>query len=138
MENQYKIAEDVAITEVKVFVDDITDEDINLEEVKDKYPKLTKAVMLGLIALGEIPLTYELKEPIKNPAGDITVSQLNIKTRILPDDQKRLVKGLNMKTDKFEFGLRCMAFIVDQPTAMLNKFGRFDYKLIEELSELFL
>lgn len=138
MKQEFKVAEDVAIKDVKDFVDEINDTDLDLEEVKEKYPKILKAVMLGLLVLGDEPLTYELREPIKNPAGETTVTELTIRTRILPDNQKSLVKGLNMKTDKFEFGLRSMAYIIGQPVAMLSKFGRNDYKLIEELTELFL
>lgn len=139
MENlEYKVAAEVAIADVKKYVDSITDKDIELDQVRDTYPKLVKAVMLGLVTLQEdVPPVYTLKEPIKNPAGDITITELNFKERITVSTLKSLGKGLDMKKDSIEFGIKVMAHIVDQPTAILDKLGRFDYKLIEEVTPLF-
>jgi len=139
MENEnYKVSEEVAIADVKQYVDGITDKDLKLDEVRDTYPRLVKAVMLGLVVLeDDEPPVYTLKEPVKNPAGETTITEIKFKSRISVSDLKSMGKGLDMKKDSIEFGIRCMAHLVDQPVAILDKLGRFDYKFIEEITPLF-
>lgn len=140
MENpEYKITKELAVAELKDIIEYYSAEDIDEESVEKNYNHAVKAVMLGLLTFDEdrVP-SYQLKEAIKSESGIEMLSHIDFITRITIQEKKRLVKGLDTRKDGFELGIRCFAYVIKQPANMLDKFGRFDYKVIEQMAGLFM
>lgn len=133
-----KIAESVAIEEIKKFVDKYTYEEKSNDEIKEDYPQLLRAIKKGLLIFDEdsVPV-YTLAFPLKNDEGEDSVKQVNFKTRIKPTDLARITKGLNVQKQQMQFSLKCLSHIIGEPIAMLDRFEKFDYKVIEQVSTVF-
>jgi len=139
MSDKNLIAEDVAIVELSGVIEFYTDDTLQPEEVKEKYPSVLKAIMLGLLVFDEDKKpTYTLKEAVMNASGGVALDKLELRTRIVASEQKKLAQGLDMKKNQLEYIQKCMAYLIKQPVAMLDKLGRFDEKVIDQLTTFFL
>lgn len=137
MENKYKVTEEVAVKEVLEFVVKFNRKANDVDKVLDLYPDVVEAVKLGNLDLSDNP-KLKLLEPIKNTDGDVVLSEVSFKTRMKPSDHRRVSKGIDVSKDQLLFGHRCIAFIIDQEVAMLDKIEREDYKIIDQFSTLFI
>ncbi|MBB6236491.1 hypothetical protein HDC90_001103 [Pedobacter sp. AK013] len=133
------IEENLAIVEVSEFVNQFKIKPCEEQEVKDLYPEVILAVQFGLMVLKtkEKP-EFKLKEPVKNLENEVSLDSVSFKTRIVASEQRKLSAGLDLKKEPLLFGHKCMAYIIGQPLIMLDKFCPFDYKVIEQMSTLFL
>lgn len=139
METEYKVAEDVAIADVKAFVEYHLEKNVPEEKVTDDYPDIIEAVKLGLLVFGEDQTpTLTLKRPVKNAEGGIALGSVVFKTRLLVSDQERMAKGVDYALDRLKLINRFRAFFISQPVAMLDKLGKFDFKVIDQLSTVFM
>jgi hypothetical protein len=141
MKFEYKIAEEVAVNELKEFIEEVTVTEKSEEDIRDGYPRLIQALRFGFLVLPENSTDapkYTLKEPVKSDTDTVVVSEITVQTRITLAVKKRLAVGLNPKKDQFEYGARTMAHMIQQPQGMIDKFGRFDNEVIEELVQVFL
>lgn len=141
MKNQSKVlvTEDVAIPELKTFLEphligiELTDEDI-----KESYGATLIAVKKGLLTFDKGEAHFKLLEPIQNEEKDDVLTEVTFKTRIRPNELANLSKGLNLNKDSFQYALKCTAFIISQPVGYLNKLGKFDYTVIQQLAAVFM
>lgn len=134
----YKVSEDVAVKEVLEFVVKFNRKANDVDKVMDLYPDVVEAVMLGNLDLTEENPKLKLLNPIKTTDGDVHLEEVNFRTRMKPSDHRRVAKGIDVSKDQLLFGHRCVAFIIDQEVAMLDKIEREDYKIIDQFSTLFI
>lgn len=131
------VSREQAISEVRKFVyfhDDLQvgklDEDEDLEE---KYPHIVSALMRGLLVIDE------KQNPIFTPTTEIEgLDVINFRTRIKPMDNAAITKGLDLSKNTGEFILRCISFLSQQPKGVVNALNKYDYKVVEQISTLFL
>ena len=133
------VSKENAIKEIQAFVlkyDERSKEDW---EIENDFAYLLDAVQDGNVIFGEdLKPKLTLKTPIKNEDGEISVSEINFKTRIKPLDLANIMKGVDIAKNNVEYILRAQSYLIMQPKAMLDKFGKFDYKVIEQLSSVFM
>ncbi|OOQ57121.1 hypothetical protein [Mucilaginibacter pedocola] len=136
----YVVAEEVAVEELKDFIEEITVEEITAEEVLSSYPQVVKAIRFGLLLLNGDDSSkkpeYTLREPILTETGGVAYAKLDINTRITFNEKKRLAKGLK-KGDDIEIGGRLLAHSTGLTTSLLDKLSRFDFKVLEQLFTVF-
>jgi len=139
MKLDYKVAEEVAINEVKEFVEYFKGVEQDETEIKNSFPYTIRAMRLGLLILDE-KLTPKLilEEVIKTETGAVAVSEITFKTRLTTSEYQRILNSTDGKKNDVGTYFRTRAFLIGQPVAMLDKFGRFDEKAIVEISTLFL
>lgn len=139
LEKNEVISEELVLDELQLLINEWVEKPEPREKLKETYPSIFEGLANGRVVIDadKVP-TYTLAMPIKNDKGDISLSNLNFKTRISPINQARLGKGMSIATDQLMFALVCIAYIVEQPTAMLDKFSKKDYNLVRELASLFM
>lgn len=132
------VEKDVAISELQSLVEKWTYERPEEWKIEDDYPQVLKAVQKGLLVIDkDNNPVFTLAFPIKSDGGNFNVSEIKFRTRIKPSDLSNITKGLNVAKQQVEYTLRCLAYITGEPKAMLDKFDKFDYKVIEQISTVF-
>jgi len=132
------MVKDIAIIEVQKFVEKWTYEKPEEWEVEETYPQLLKAVQKGLLIFDkEYKPTFTLAFPIKSEGENFNVETITFRTRIKPNDLSNISKGLNLAKQQVEHVLRCIAYIIGESKGIINKFEKFDYKVIEQVSTVF-
>lgn len=133
-----EIVLDVAIIEVKNFVEKWSFEEKEDYQIKDDYPQLLTAVCKGLLIFDkDNKPVYKLAYPVKTDSGSIAVEEVKFRTRIKPTDLANITKGLNVVKQQMDYTLRCLCYITGESATMLDKFHKFDYKVIEQVSTVF-
>lgn len=133
------IADEVAIPELRDFINPhLIGVNLEDEDVKENYSAVLIAMKEGKLLLSGVKPVLKLSEPIKNEDGEEVLSEVDFKTRIRPNELAMLSKGINLSKESFQYALRCTAFIINQPPAYLNKLGKFDYTVIQQLSAVFM
>lgn len=132
------ISKEVALIDLESFVNKFLKKPLTSNEAEDTYPDVLDAIMEGLVVFNEngVPV-YTLKNPIKNEAGEVSISEINFKTRIKPLALAGIAKGIDLKNDVLTLQLRMVSFIIDQPFQMIDKFERYDYDVINQISTVF-
>jgi hypothetical protein len=134
-----KINEESALIELESFVNHWAEKPVKNEELKDSYSNILEAICSGNLVINENKEpVYTLLSPIKNDKGEVSVSELNFKTRILPNTQASLSKGIDISKEQLRFMLICIAHIIGQPIQMLDKFSKKDYNTIREVATVFI
>jgi len=132
------ISKEVALNDLESFINKFVKKPVPREELEDTYPDVLDAIMDGYLSFGAdgVPV-LKLKAPIKNEAGDVSVPEINFRTRIKPTTLADLAKGLHPQKEVFTLQLRMTAYIIDQPVAMLDRFERYDYDVINQVATVF-
>jgi hypothetical protein len=132
------ISKEVALEELESFVNKFVKKPVALDTLEETYPDILEGIMDGLVSFDEAGLpVLKLKNPIKSDTGDIFLSQISFKTRIKPTSLASIAKGIDLKTDALTLQLRMVSYIIDQPVQMLDKFERYDYDVINQISTVF-
>ena len=133
-----KVSKEVALTELETFVNKFVKKPVPLNELEETYPDILQGIMDGLVTFGEdgVPI-YTLKFPIKTDEGDVFLSVINFKTRIKPTTLADLAKGLHPQKEVFMLQLKMTSYIISQSIGMLDKFDRYDYDVINNISAVF-
>lgn len=132
------INEEVALQELESFVNKFVKKPVGVEMLKETYPDMLDAIIDGYLSFDEDGLpTLKLKHPIKSESGNIVLSEINFKTRIKPTALASIAKGIDLKNDALTLQLKMVSYIIDQPVAMLDKFNRYDYDVINQVSTVF-
>ncbi len=137
---EYKIAEEVALEELVGLVEYHSALDADPDEVRERYPHALKALRMGLLVIDEDKNpTYTLSEPVSNVEGSsVAVETITFKTRITTREYQNLSKGFDARKDATLINQKTFGFVIGQPVNMLDKFGKLDYKAIEQVASLFL
>jgi len=132
------ISKEVALGELETFINRFVKKPAPKEELEETYPDVLEAIMDGFLSFKEdgIPV-LKLKDPIKLEDGSILIPEINFRTRIKPTTLADLAKGLHPQKEVFTLQLRMTAYIIDQPVSMLDKFERYDYDVINQVSTVF-
>lgn len=136
---EFKVAEEVAVKEVKDFIEYHLDEAIDEVQVAKDYRDVVKAVMRGLLDTSnpDSPKLI-LKQPIVDDKGNEAVSEVTFLTRMPPSVVASLARGIDMQKDALTLANKMTAWFTQQDAvAMLNKFGKVDFKVIQAVVGLF-
>ena len=133
-----KISKEVALVELESFINRFVKKPVEFTELEETYPDILIAIMDGLVNFNDagVPV-YKLKFPITAENGDVVISEINFKTRIRPTTLADLAKGLHPQKEVFTLQLRMTAYIIEQSVVVLDKFERYDYDVINQISSVF-
>lgn len=136
---EYKIAEEVAITELKIFIEYHLDDTIDESQVSKDYAVVLKAMQRGLLDISDMDApALTLKSPIKTDSGAIDQSKITFLTRIPKSKLAGLSKGFDIIKNPIGFANVLTAYLIQQPAvAMLDKYSKVDMKVIDQLTGLF-
>lgn len=138
LESEDVISKEIAVKEIQKLVKKWSYDDIDDWKAEEDYPQLLKAIQKGLVTFDEnLKPTFKLAFPVKNSDGDESVSIVDFRTRIKPVDLANITDGLNVSKKQVEYTLRCLSYLTQQPKMVLNKFDKFDYKVVEQISTVF-
>lgn len=139
-EEKNVISEELAIRELTDFYNHHSLIEKQENEVKEELNIALIAVQNGLLKFdADLVPVYTLKNPVLNDEKEVSMSDINFVTRILPRDHVRLSKGLSIQKDSMEYMQKCIAHLASLPTpAYLNKFSKFDYTVIQQLATVFM
>jgi len=137
-EKKQVISDENALNELELFINEWVEKPDPKAELKEAYPLIFEAITNGNLVLNENVPVYTLRNPIKNDDGQISESEINFKTRIVPSQQANLGRGLNIQLDQLKYALKCISFIVGKNEAMLDKFSKKDYNTIREIASVFM
>lgn len=134
------VSKDVALDELELFINKWVKRPVSKNKLEKTYPDVLDAIMDGFLSFEEatgMP-KYKLKYPIKNDDGNISMSEINdFKTRIKPSALASLAKGLHPSEEVFQLQLNMTAYILNQPVAMIDKFERYDYDVLNQIASVF-
>ncbi|SCW88388.1 hypothetical protein [Mucilaginibacter sp. NFR10] len=135
----YVIAEEIAIEDFKNFYKSFIRKPIKDEEqFKDEFFAPIEAIKLGNLIFEDSKPVLTLEKPVKNTEGGTALGEVKFKTRVPVMTMKNLQHGLTMPNDQFELSIRLIAYLIDQPAAMLDKIENFDLEVITKLTAVFL
>lgn len=139
MSEEFKIAEEVAITELKTFIEYHLDDTIDESQVAKDYPVVLKAMQRGLLDISDMDApVLTLKTPIKTDGGSIAEDKITFLTRIPKSKLASLSKGFDIIKNPIGFANLLTAYLIQQPSvAMLDKYSKVDIKVIDQLTGLF-
>lgn len=137
MENKISRAE--ALKETKAFIDKYDGTQKDEIQIENENPQLLDAIEKGNLVFDEdyVP-TLTLKEAIKNDEGDVSETQVKFKTRIKPSDLTNISKGMDVSKNQLKYVYNCYCHIIGQPFAMLDKYSKMDFKVIEQVCNVLL
>jgi len=138
-EKKQVISDENALNELELFINEWLEKPEDKDKIQESFPYIFEALTSGNLIIddNQIP-KFNLYRPIKNDDGEISVSEINFKTRIVPSTQAKLGKGLIVGKDQLQYGLNCISYITGQPIAMIDKFNKKDYSTIREIASLFI
>jgi hypothetical protein len=133
------INEELAVKSVHDFLCRFQKSPTNIDKVKEEYPDTVEYVKKGLLVFDESQKpTLTLQSPLKNDKGDITIKDVEFKTRIKPTAKADLADGLDLQKQSAKFSLRLIAYIISQPIALLDRFEMEDYDVVTEVAAVFM
>lgn len=148
MSEEFKISEDVAIGEVKAFVEYHLDKTIDIDrasddfvDIKKSYENILKAVKRGLLSLENYDApVLTLKNPLKSDGGNFNVEKITFKTRITKSTMDNLSKGFDVSNRPMGFANILTTYYTGlESISILNKVSesKADIKTIDEMVGLF-
>ena len=138
MKNKEVISEEVALNDLEAFVNEWVEKPESKDKLAESYPNIMEALISGnLVFENNIP-SYTLATPVKNVKGEISISEITFRTRISPSNQAGLGKGLNIQLDQLQYALNCISYIINQPIAIIDNFGKRDYNTVREIASVFM
>jgi hypothetical protein len=138
MKNKEVISEEVALNDLEAFVNEWVEKPETKDKLSESYPNILEALIMGnLVFENNIP-SYTLATPVKNTKGEISISEITFRTRISPSNQAGLGKGLNIQLDQLQYALNCISYIINQPIAIIDNFGKRDYNAVREIASVFM
>lgn len=138
MGKEKAISEELALDELEKFIGEWVEKPEPKDKLKEFYPSTLEAIVNGNLVLENNVPTYTLVNPVKNVKGEVSISEITFKTRISPSNQASLGKGLNIQLDQLQYALNCISYIVNQPIAIIDNFGKKDYAAIREIASVFM
>ena len=132
------ISEELVLNELESFIQEWVEKPFKRKDLKDVFSKTYSALESGNLTLIDNVPTYKLNTPIKDEDGEEAITEVNFQTRIVPSEQAKLGKGIDIFNDELEFQLRSISYIIGQPKAIIDKFNKKDYNTIREVASFFL
>ena len=136
--NNEVVSKDVALDELELFINTFVKKPVKREELEETYPDVLDAIIDGYLSFDSDSLpTLRLKQPIKSEEGNIILSELSFKTRIKPSTLAALAKGLDLRTDALNLQLKMTSYLIGQSTSMIDRLGRYDLDVVNQVSTVF-
>lgn len=134
------MSEEQALQELTAFVNHHSLIEKSAEEVKEDLNIALIALQNGSLVIDQdFKPVLKLKQPIKTEEGNVDLDKIEFLTRVLPKDHIRLSKGLNLQKDQMEYMQKCIAHLSQLPVyGYLNKFCKFDYTVMQQISTVFM
>lgn len=132
------ISEELVLNELESFIQEWVEKPFERKDLKEVFSKTYNALESGNLTLIDNVPTYKLNTPIKDKDGEDAIKEINFQTRIVPSEQAKLAKGIDIFNDELEFQLRSISYIIGQPKAIIDKFSKKDYNTIREVASFFL
>ena len=133
------VSKEIAVQELQSFVEKWDDKKKEDWQIEQDYPDVLKAMQLGLLVLDkDLKPKYTLRYPILTDEQNVALGEVEFRTRIRPQQLSDIMKGLDIGKNQIEYTLRCFSFLTQQPKAMIDKLEKFDYKVIDQISTVFL
>ena len=133
------VSKEIAVQELQRFVEKWDDKKKEDWQIEQDYPDVLKAMQLGLLVLDkDLKPKYTLRYPILTDEQNVALGEVEFRTRIRPQQLSDIMKGLDIGKNQIEYTLRCFSFLTQQPKAMIDKLEKFDYKVIDQISTVFL
>lgn len=138
MSTKKVISKEIALKEVETLINRFVKKPVAFDQIEETYPDVLDAIMDGYLSFDAdgVPV-LKLKYPIKSESGDVMISEINFKTRIKPTALANIGKGIDLQKDQLSLQLRMVAYIIEQPVVVLDKFERYDYDVISQISAVF-
>lgn len=134
MEN--KISQEVAVEEIKALVFEHNADTITNEKALESYKNSIKAIERGSLVIDGDNVTYKLHRPFGS--GDSLKEEIKFKTRIKPQDNENISKGIDLKNETFKYINRCNMHLSGLAIGQYNELSKVDLKVIEEVCSIFL
>jgi len=132
------ISKEVALKELDQFVNRFVKKPVPVDELEEGYPDILEAIMDGHLSFDGMGVpVLKLKDPIKNDKDEVSVAEITFKTRIRPTTLADIASGIDLKKDSLKLQLKMVSYIIDQPVAMLDRFERYDYDVINQIATVF-
>lgn len=138
MKKEKVISEEVALIDLESFVNEWVEKPEPKDKLAELYPMMLEALVNGSLVLENNVPVYNLVDPVKNVKGEVSISEITFRTRISPSNQASLGKGLNIQFDQLQYALNCISFIINQPIAIIDNFGKRDYNTVREIASVFM
>jgi hypothetical protein len=138
MSKEKVISEDVALNDLEAFINEWVEKPEPKDKLAESYPNILESLMDGNLLLENKVPVYTLVSPVKNVKGEASVSEITFRTRISPSNQASLGKGLNIQLDQLQYALNCISYIINQPIAIIDNFGKRDYAAVREIASVFM
>lgn len=132
------ISEEVALNDLELFINEWVEKPESKDKLAESYPMMFEALMSANLVLENNTPVYTMVNPVKNVKGEVSVSEITFKTRISPSNQASLGKGLNIQLDQLQYALNCIAYIINQPIAIIDNFSKRDYNTVREIASIFM
>lgn len=138
--DENKVSREIAVKEIQSFIKSEADLDKKDYEIETDYPQMLKAVELGLLVFDKGKPKFTLKDPVLTEEGNPAIDNnlITFRSRIKPTQLAEIMKGVDLTKNQLEYSLRAHAYLIQQPKAMLDKFSKFDYRVIDQISTVFL
>ena len=125
------VPKEAVLAELSKFVENWTFEKQEDYKLEDSYPQVIVAMMKGLVVFDDkLKPSVTLLVPLTDQDGMEVVGQIDFRTRLKPTDLAAITKGLDITKQQVEYTLRCLSYITQKERAYLDKFCKFDYKVI--------
>ncbi len=132
------VSKEVALDELAVFVNKFVKKPVPQNELEEVYPDVLDAIIEGYLSFDSEGLPkLKLKFPVLDENKSPVLSEITFRTRIKPTTLANLAKGLHPQKEVFQLQLNMTSYIIDQSVAMLDKFERYDYDVISQVSSVF-
>lgn len=137
--NENLVPEEVAVEDMISFVSKWDEQVKTEEQVKELYPDVLKAIQSGAMTFDDdLKPTYSLQSPILNDKGEVSYKEIKFRTRIKASDLANITKGMNISKEQVLYLLKCMSYITALPTPIIDKLSKKDYRVLDQLSTIFL
>lgn len=143
---QFKVAEEVAIVEIKAFVEYHQDVIISSDKASDDYVDIAKdfrhilkAVKRGLLNLSDTDApVYTLRDPIMTEGGNTATGSIVFKTRITKGTMAQLSKGMDIVKNPVAFSNVLTTYYTQLGAiSLLDKLSKTDTGVVDEMVGLF-
>lgn len=142
----FLIAEEVAIKEIKEFIEYHQDITISTNRASDQFmdiakdfKEILKAFKRGLLNIEDMDApVLKLNKPIVSENGNFNTEKIAFRTRITKGTMATLTKGFDVGKNPIGFSNILTAYYAQlDSVSMLEKFGKTDLKIIDEMVSLF-
>lgn len=145
MTKKSKISEDVALADLKKFLEKYKAKEMRRgqlkdDKIKDDYVDVLEAIQDGFMVFDDKHNPkYTLRVPLETDGGnpELATREILFKTRVRPSVKADLMDGLKIETQLGKFSIRYMGYIADLSAGDIDKLDPEDYDVINQICSVF-